>query len=93
MQPVWLRKYGVPLVLAGTLLLTVFVAGRFLDRLYSVWWLEDGTRAPAGTADFVAYWRAFQAVKMGLNPYNPDSLREVQSYKLSTATALRCVPL
>jgi hypothetical protein len=84
MKATGMTKYFPFLALIVALLLTVVLANWHLRRLYgSGWLLSDGSSAPAGTVDYVAYWKAFQAVKRDLNPYDPASLRQVQGLPLN----------
>jgi len=75
-----LRKLGPVFGLAAVLLCAVPLGLAHLRHLYGAWNpLSDGTMAPSGTVDFYAYWAAFQAQKLGLNPYDPVSLDKVRS--------------
>jgi Glycosyltransferase family 87 len=84
MKATGMTKHLSFLALVAALVLTVVLVNWHFRRLYGAGWLlSDGSSAPAGTVDYLAYWRAFQAVKRGLNPYDPASLRQVQDLTLS----------
>ena len=84
MKATGMTKHLPFFALAAALVLTAVVVNWHLRRLYGGGWLlSDGSSAPAGIVDYVAYWRAFQAVKRGLNPYDPSSLPQVQDLTLN----------
>lgn len=75
-----MRKLGPVFGLGAVLFIAIPLGMGHLRQLYGPWNpLVDGTVASAGTVDFYAYWGAFQALKQGMNPYDPDSLEKMQS--------------